>query len=57
MTAKEYAEALRHTLEQEREDWPEPQYTAHLCLINLVLNLIREIEQRPSSSEPPPPSC
>jgi len=44
MTAKEYALALRHTAEQEREDWPEPQFTAHICLINLVLNLIHELE-------------
>ena len=46
MTAKEYAEALRYAAEQEREDWPEPQYTAHICLINLVLNLIHELEAK-----------
>jgi len=46
MTAKEYAEALRHTLEQERDKWPEPQFTAHICLINLVLNLIHELEAK-----------
>ena len=46
MTAREYAEALRYAAEQEREDWPEPQYTAHICLINLVLNLIHELEAK-----------
>jgi hypothetical protein len=46
MTAKEYALALRYAAEQEREDWPEPQYTAHICLINLVMNLIHELETK-----------
>ena len=45
-TSKEYAQALRLALQSERELWPEPQYTAHLCLINLVQNLIHELEEK-----------
>lgn len=45
-TSKEYAQALMLAVEAEREDWSEPQYTAHKCLINLVLNLIYELEAK-----------
>ena len=45
-TSKEYAQALMLALEAEREEWTEPHYTAHKCLINLVLNLIYELEEK-----------
>lgn len=45
-TSKEYAQALMLALEAEREKWTEPQYTAHKCVLNLVLNLIYELEAK-----------
>ena len=45
-TSKEYAQALMLALEAEREEWSEPQFTAHKCVLNLVLNLIYELEEK-----------
>lgn len=45
MSAADYLAALRLTHEKERPDWPEPQWTAYLCLLNLNANLIRNLER------------
>ena len=40
MTHSQYAEALLKALEAEREQWGEPFYTHHVCLLNLIQNII-----------------
>ena len=46
MTARAYLDGLILTHEAERANWPEPQWTAYLCLLNLAANILAELERR-----------
>ena len=55
MSARAYLDGLILTHEAERANWPEPQWTAYLCLLNLASNILAELERR--TAKPPEGPC
>jgi len=55
VTAKKYAEGLLHTLQQERDLWPEPQYTHAVCVLNLILDVLNQCSCKSDLPLPPSP--
>ena len=54
-TAKGYAEGLLHTLQQERDLWPEPQFTHAVCVLNLILDVLNQCSCKSDLHLPPSP--